>query len=170
MRLYLIRHADAVPRGTPGFAQDAQRPLTDEGRRQAQRAGEALKRLKIAPDALLTSPYVRAVQTAEEVAKGLGLRTPAKELPELRPEELPHHASLALKSFAQMAQVALVGHEPHLSSWIAELTAGKAGMRCDMKKGGIACVEIERVPPPAGSGELRWLLTPKQLALIAKSQ
>ena len=170
MRLYLIRHTEAVPHGAPGYPQDAQRPLTHEGRAQALAAGEALKRLQVAPDVLLTSPYVRAVQTAEQVAKGLGLRTPAKELPELRAEQPPHDASLALKFFAHMAHVALVGHEPHLSGWVAELTAGKAGMRCRMKKGGVACIEIGRVPPPAGSGELRWLLTPKQVALIAKSQ
>src|SRR3989338_8240474 len=92
MRLYLIRHAEAVPHGAPGYPQDAQRPLTHEGRAQALAAGEALKRLQVAPDVLLTSPYVRAVQTAEQVAKGLGLRTPAKELPELRAEQPPHDA------------------------------------------------------------------------------
>ena len=166
MRLYLLRHAIAVPHGTPGYTQDAKRPLTDEGRAQALQVGQGLKRLNIAPDLVVTSPYLRAAQTAEHVTQVLQPRLPIKELEALRVEAKPSETSAALAAFAGHDRLLLVGHEPHLSAWIAELTAGRGGMRCLMKKAGVACVEIERVPPPAGSGTLRWLLTPKHLTFI----
>ena len=169
MRLYLLRHAIAVPGGTPGDNQDAQRPLTDEGRAQALQVGQGLKRLKINPDLIVTSPYLRAAQTAEQVGRVLGYRRDIKALDALRSEAKPSETSEALAAFAAHARLLLVGHEPHLSAWIAELTAGRGGMRCLMKKAGVACVEIERVPPPAGSGTLRWLLMPKHLALVGAS-
>ncbi|MBI4340990.1 MAG: phosphohistidine phosphatase SixA [Candidatus Omnitrophica bacterium] len=169
MRLYLIRHAEAVPRGTPGYAQDSRRPLTEQGHEQARDISLGLKRLQIVPDVLLTSPYVRAMQTANYLAQALQLSAPPRELSQLRAEAEPAETSTALAPYAQQEHVMLVGHEPHLSAWIAELTAGSGGMRCQMKKAGAACIDIERVPPPSGSGTLRWLLSPKQLALIAKS-
>ena len=168
MRLYLVRHAEAVPRGTPGFSDDAKRPLTEEGHIQARLAGEALKLLRITPDLLLSSPYLRALQTAEHLSQVFSHKPlPVKEMDELRAEAEPPKTSAALKPFANANHVFLVGHEPHLSEWIAQLTA-KEGMRCLMKKGGTACIEVEKVPPAQGSGTLRWLMTAKQLALIAK--
>ena len=166
MRLYLLRHAIAVPHGTPGYGQDAQRPLTEEGQAQALQIGEGLKRLNINPDLVVTSPYVRAAQTAEHVTRALGQRLRVEALEALRAEAEPSDTSEALAAFAGHDRLLLVGHEPHLSAWVAELVAGRGGMRCLMKKAGVACVEVERVPPPAGSGTLRWLLTPKHLALI----
>ena len=170
MRLYLLRHALAVPGGTPGYSQDAHRPLTDEGRAQALEVGAGLKRLKINPDLVVTSPYVRAVQTAEQAARALGFRRGIKELAALRSEAKPSDTSDALAAFAGHERLLLVGHEPHLSAWIAELVAGRGGMQCLMKKAGVACVDVERVPPPSGSGTLRWLLTPRQLTLIGKAR
>ena len=166
MRLYLVRHATAVLRGTPGFPKDSRRPLTEEGRDEARRAAAALRRMKISLDAVVSSPYLRAMQTAEILAREVEFREPIQELDALRAEVEPRETSISLKLLADRDEVALVGHEPHLSAWIAELVA-EQGMRCVMKKGGIACIEIEQVPPPTGSGTLRWLLTPKQLALMA---
>ncbi len=165
MRLYLMRHAIAAPHGTAACAQDAQRPLTEAGQLEARGVAQGLKRLEVPVALILTSPYLRAAQTAAQVAGVYGARTSVKELEALRAEAAPRDASLALKAFAEYDGVLCVGHEPHLSAWISELTDG---MHCLMKKGGVACVEIERVPPPRGSGTLRWLLTPKQLTLIGK--
>ena len=170
MRLYLMRHATAVPPGTPGFAHDAQRPLTEEGRMEARRVAAGLKRLGIPVERIVTSPYVRAVQTADEVARVLGPRLAVQEVDELRAEEAPAQASLALKGLGTHAHVLCVGHEPQFSAWVAELVATHGAMQCVMKKAGVACIEIERVPPRQGSGILRWLMTPKQLTLIGKSK
>ena len=167
MRLYLMRHADAVPRGTPGYARDAQRPLTEAGLRQAAQAAWGLKRLKVAPEAILTSPYVRARQTAEQVGRVLGPELPIREWLELRAEEAPARTSAALKQMTAAEELLLIGHEPHLSAWVAELIAGTAA-QVQMKKAGVACVELDRLPPQAGAAVLRWLMTPKQLALIGR--
>ena len=169
MRLYLLRHADAVPHGAPGMTQDAQRPLTDEGRQQAADVGEALRRLKAGAELIVTSPYLRAAQTAEQVRRRLDEALEVRELDALQPDAAPRRTSLALKEFNGHAELLFVGHEPHLSGWLAELVAGPKGLRCDFKKAGVACVEIERVPPPPGSGTLRWFLTPRQLRLIGRA-
>lgn len=169
MRLYLVRHADAVPRGTPGYPHDAQRPLTEAGQAQAKAAGEALKRLKITPDVIVTSPYLRAAQTADHVARIFGLSAMVREADALHPDGTPADASLGLRSLSAHDHVVLVGHEPHLSAWLAHLVSGDDGVRLLFKKGGAACVDVERVPPARGTGTLRWLLTPKQLALITSA-
>ncbi len=168
IRLYLMRHATAVPHGSPGYAQDHLRPLTNEGRDEARAVARGLKRLSIQPDRLLASPYVRARQTAEEVARILAPTVVLEEMLALRPESDPRETSSGLKVFRAARHLLFFGHEPHLSAWIAQLVDPDAGVRCLMKKAGVACVEIEQFPPVAGAGLLRWLMTPKQLVLIGK--
>lgn len=168
MKLIIVRHAIALPRESWTGAPDAQRPLTDAGREQARRVGEALRRLKLSPGLILTSPWVRAVQTAEQIAVAFDGKLPVREAPALRGDSTPREASSALKAVADEQQVIAVGHEPHLSEWLAELISADGSARCLLKKGSVACVELERVPPEPGSGTLRWLMTPKQLALLAK--
>ena len=169
MRLYVMRHADAVPRGTPGYGPDAERPLTPEGRLQARGVAKGLKRLEVPIKMIVTSPYVRAVQTSEEVRRVFGAGIEIATMDELRAEANPEEASLALRSFSAYDHVLAVGHEPHCSAWIAELVADSGGMRCLMKKSGLACVGLERIPPPRGSGTLRWLMASKHLGLIGKA-
>ena len=164
MRLYLFRHADAVPRGTPGFS-EATRPLTPEGLAQARGVGRGLKRLKAHPAVVLTSPLRRAVQTAEQAARAWPALPAITTLDALLPEAPPQETSRTLRAWAGADELILVGHEPHLSLWLAELVA-PGGLRCDFKKAGVACVEIDRVPPPAGSGTLRWFMTPKMMGKL----
>lgn len=166
MRLYLLRHATAAPHGSA--AQDADRPLTEEGHEEARGVALGLKRLELGVAVILTSPYVRAKETAQHAADVLGPGLAIKPVRVLEPEADPRQASMALQPFAGAAQLLCVGHEPHLSAWIAELVSG-AGLRCQMKKAGVACIEIGSVPPPSGSGTLRWLLTPKQLTMIGRA-
>jgi phosphohistidine phosphatase SixA len=111
---------------------------------------------------------VRAAQTADPIGRVLKLAV--REWPLLQSEVEPRQTSRGLKELGDAGAAVFVGHEPHLSGWIADLAAGPQGMRCVMKKAGAACVEIGEVPPPAGSGTLRWLLTPKQLALIGRPE
>ena len=170
MRLYLLRHALAVPRGAAEYRSDAQRPLTNEGRAQARRVAQGLKRLDPDVDVIVTSPYLRAAQTSREVAGVFGARARVKELDALRADVDPRDTSRALAQLDAHERVVLVGHEPHLGRWLAELVAADGRIQCVIKKGGIACVEVKRVPPPPGSGTLRWLMTPKQLSLIGRSE
>jgi phosphohistidine phosphatase len=140
--IWFLRHGDAAD-GSPDF----DRPLTDKGERQSRDAGAALAALGVELDICLTSPRVRARETARLACEPLGLEPVVEERLQggrFDPAELA----------AGLANVLLVGHEPDFSDAIGELTGG----RVDMKKGGIAGVE-ERT--------LRVLLRPKETKLIA---
>ncbi|MFZ1153778.1 MAG: histidine phosphatase family protein, partial [Solirubrobacteraceae bacterium] len=153
----LLRHADAEPHGT---RTDAERKLTDRGRRQAHVAGIALARMEVAFGAIMASPKARARETAE-----LALA----ELSESQRELLELHPSLASDVQAREAlelldgvggagPLLLIAHEPDLSGMVGELSGG----RVDLKKGGLAVVRLG-----AGGAELILLLRPAELALIA---
>jgi phosphohistidine phosphatase len=143
--IWLLRHGDAAD-GTP----DAERPLTDKGRRQSRAAGEALRALGVALDACLTSPKVRAVETADLACAKLGI-DPRNE-PKLSGG--PFDAEELSTGFGD--NVMLVGHDPDFSMAVHDLT----GARVKLKKGGLAGVE---------GGELIVLLRPKELRRIAGS-
>jgi phosphohistidine phosphatase len=156
-QLWLLRHADAEPHGT---RPDAERALTERGRRQADVAGVALARMEIAFGAILASPKVRARETADLALARM--EDSQRELLELHP--LLAGGVQARKALELLDGVGgagpslLVGHEPDLSGIVGELT----GARVDLKKGGLAVVRLG-----AGGAELVLLLRPAELALIA---
>ncbi|HEY7953615.1 MAG TPA: phosphohistidine phosphatase SixA [Solirubrobacteraceae bacterium] len=160
-QLWLLRHADAEPHGTRA---DSERRLTPRGERQARLAGVALGRAGVSFQAVLVSPKVRAQQTAELAVQewgeeeGEGPCSPQIHAP-LAGGFDAHQALDVLAGTDADARVLLVGHEPDLSTVVAELT----GARIDLKKGGLAVVRLEG----AASGELVVLLRPRELALIA---
>jgi phosphohistidine phosphatase len=141
--IWLLRHGDAAD-GTP----DAERPLTEKGQRQARAAGEALKRLGVKIDACLTSPKVRAADTAKRACQPLGVDF------QLEPKLAggPFDADELTAGLGD--DVLLVGHDPDFSMAVHGLT----GAQVRMKKGGIAGVE---------RGELKVLLRPDELEAIA---
>ena len=143
--LWLLRHGDAER----GDGDDAARELTGKGRKQAHAAGAALKALGVEIEACLTSPKVRAAETARIASEALG-RTVAFEVE----ERLRGGPFDPLEIAAGRGEVLLVGHEPDFSSAVAELT----GARVKLKKGGIAACE---------PGTLHGLYRPKDLRLIA---
>jgi phosphohistidine phosphatase len=140
--IWFLRHGDAE-HGEPDF----ERKLTDKGRRQSRDAGAALAALGIELELCLSSPRVRARETAELACKPLGIEVTIEE-------QLAGGRFDALELAAGLDDVLLVGHEPDFSDAIEELT----GARVDMKKGGLAGVE---------EGVLRVLLRPKETHLIA---
>jgi phosphohistidine phosphatase len=158
MQLLIVRHAIAVPRGTPDLS-DADRPLTPEGETRFREAARGLAKLVEQPDAILTSPWLRARQTARIAAAAWG---------RLQPEET---AALAGGSFAEQAAildrfpteatVAIVGHEPFLSALLARLLDSRREDRLVFKKGGAALVDVPgRL---AEGGSLVFFLPPKVL-------
>jgi phosphohistidine phosphatase len=169
-QLWLLRHADAEPHGT---REDSERRLTERGERQARLAGEAIALMGVEFEALLSSPKERALRTATVAAQTWGEQQ--REQLEIHPplgEGFDARQALAVMSAfpsrpraagqaAPSARVLLVGHEPDLSTVVAELT----GARIDLKKGGLAVVRID-----GGGGELVALLRPSELALIAKDR
>jgi len=140
MRLLIVRHAIAVDRGTPGM-KDADRPLTPEGILRFERAAAGLARVLPRPDALLTSPWKRARQTAEILASAFG---------RLKPVDTPALAGGSFEALARVlgaypkdATVAVVGHEPWLSALLARLIGSSEDERLEFKKGGAALVELD---------------------------
>jgi len=167
MKIYILRHGIAVEPGTPGYDTDAERPLTPEGERKLKGIADAMRALELSFDLILSSPYLRARQTAELIAEALKER---KRL-ELSDALTPGGSMKKLVELLNRLQpspdsVLLVGHEPHLSGLISLLVTGKAGCTVVMKKGGLCKLSTESLQP-GRCAALEWLLTPKQMALMA---
>jgi phosphohistidine phosphatase len=162
MRLLVVRHAIAVPHGTPGVA-DQDRPLTPEGEAKFQEAARGLSRILDAPDALLTSPWLRARQTAAIAADAWDAPQP-KLTPALASGSFDEQARV-LDEFPKDATVAIFGHEPWVSELLARLLGTRASDRLTFKKGGAALVEVPgRL---AEGGSLVFYLPPKLLRKLA---
>ena len=142
--IWLLRHGDAAE-GSP----DAERPLTDKGREQARAAGAALKALGVKIDACLTSPKLRAADTARVACEQLGDVEPRLE-PKLAGG--PFDAEALANGVGD--DVLLVGHDPDFSAAVHSLT----GAQVRMKKGGLAGVD---------RGELMVLLRPRESKAIS---
>jgi phosphohistidine phosphatase len=143
--LWLLRHAEAAD-GEP----DDKRPLTERGTRQAEAAGRALARLGVRIGACLTSPKLRAVQTAQLACEPLGVEVTVEPALSGEPFDVGDLT-------AGLDDVLLVGHDPSFSMLLHDLT----GAQARMKKGGLAGIE---------KGELMTLLRPKELSAIATSE
>lgn len=162
MRIYLIRHSNAVEPGTPGYEDDSQRPLTEKGRDKMKDIAYALKALEIQPDRIISSPYVRARETAEIVAKVLKYKQDLSFSDTLVPEGEADQIIGEINEKYNVDELVIVGHEPCLSGLIGTLVAGNPDLAIDLKKGGICCLAADdlRVERKA---VLEWLLTPKIL-------
>jgi phosphohistidine phosphatase len=150
--LYLLRHADAEESNPDG---DGARRLTERGRHALHAAVALWQRLKMQPDVVLTSPLVRAVESAELLSEGIGAPAPVTD-DRLRPGATWDAVAAAIAERPGVRRVLLVGHEPDLSNIAAELT-GASAVR--MRKAGLACIEFEGGPQP-GTGEIAWLIDP----------
>lgn len=169
MKLLLIRHGLATDREelarSKKGADDSERPLTGKGRRRMQAAAHGLAALldETPWRALLTSPYVRAAQTAEVLQRELGGPEPEETdalLPSAEPEELLR--ALRNLALADDAVVAAVGHEPHLSTTASWFLTGRDRSLLDLKKGSATLLELGD-DPEAGTAVLHWSLPPRAL-------
>lgn len=162
--LYLIRHAVAEER-SDAWPDDAKRPLTDEGKLAMRKAARGLVRIEVALDIVLTSPFVRARQTAEIVASEQPQRPTLVTIESLTPTGTFQGLLADLEKHTKKTRIALVGHEPS----IGELAARLAGLRrpFEFKKGAVCRIDVKTIPP-AGPGALRWFLTPKILRAVRK--
>jgi phosphohistidine phosphatase len=174
MKLYVLRHGIAVDRGTPGYERDAGRCLTPEGQEKMEQAARGMAALGLEFDLILTSPYVRARETAEIVARVLGLGAKARNGTASVPYEVcdalvpggsRKDLFKRLKECAADSQVVVVGHEPDLSELIGELIAGDPNTALDLKKGSLAALSFDRPTRPE-TAFLEWLLTPRQLRML----
>jgi phosphohistidine phosphatase len=163
MDLLVLRHGEAGTRSN--LEGDFKRLLTAEGKQEILEISNGLKTLDIELNHVITSPLLRAKQTAEIVAKSLKYKGKIKELDSLKPEGNKLELYSVLSEFKQDSTVLAVGHEPYLSEMISDAIS-QSGCRIDLKKGGLARMRILSTLPKI-RGELRWLLTPKHLKKIA---
>jgi len=159
MNLYIVRHAIAADRGTPGYEDDSQRPLTDNGRKKMKKISRSLDRLGLQLDVILTSPYVRARDTAKILADRFSMTEKIYFSENLIPPGNFEALVFEIHEKYDLANVALVGHEPMLSSLISWLTTGETEARIMLKKGGVAFLSSDSLFQD-GRATLQWLLTP----------
>jgi len=154
MKLYLLRHGKA---DWPEWTRpDDERPLTEEGIEEMQHVASALKRLKVIPDHIFSSPLPRALRTAEIAGKALGVSVVKK--PDLKPG-FDRKKCDALLALHPGHDVMIVGHEPDFSHVIRALTGG----RVKLPKAAIAAMEIGEDPPIP---RLLWLVPAKTLVRL----
>lgn len=165
MRLYIVRHGVAVSREDPACPAEPDRPLTPKGVSKTRAAALGLAELGLRPQLFLTSPYLRAVQTAEIFCEALGFPTTR-----LRPTDalLPDGKPAILFSELARARTAdeaiCFGHAPNLDRVIAWAT-GRGATFTALKKAGVALLDLDAVNPPRA--RLVWLCNPKMLRRLA---
>jgi len=165
MNLFILRHGLAVERAASG--QDAERPLTRAGKRKLGQIAKAMEALEISFNLILASPYTRARQTAEIVAEAFNARARLELSNTLTPGGSSKKLIESLRSRQLTAEnILLVGHEPYLSELISLLVAGDSSLCVVMKKGGLCKLSVETLKH-GRCACLEWLLTPKQMALMA---
>ena len=164
IELYLVRHAIAAERG-PKYPDDKLRPLTPDGTKKFKQSVPALMELGVVIDFVLTSPLVRARETAQLLAAGLKPKPAIAEVEALAPGGRHQAIIEAIKTHAKRnRRLALVGHEPDLGELAARLL-GARGM-VEFKNGGIGLIEVNAATL-GGPGTLRWMLMPKALRALA---
>jgi phosphohistidine phosphatase len=164
MILYIVRHGIAIDRADPKSPAEPERPLTAEGMKKTRAAALGLVEMGVKPDVLITSPYVRAAQTAEIFAEALGyslekIRSSDALKPSGNPADFLKEAT-----HLRAKEVMCFGHAPHLDQLIG-LLSGSRGVFTEIRKAGVACFERGATD---GRWTLLWLLTPKMLRRIAK--
>ena len=167
MNLHLLRHGIAAELGTDGIQTDSERPLTSEGREKLYRVTAAMQAMELSFDLVLSSPLLRARQTAEIVVAALKARKRMRLEDELACGGDVRELVQRLARLRPVPEsLLLVGHEPGLSELVSLLCAGETRMTVGFKKGGLCRLEVGTLHP-SRCATLIWLLTPKQMALMA---
>lgn len=159
-QVYLIRHGIAAERGT--HLDDTQRPLVEKGIRKTEKVAQRLTALKLRFDTLLTSPLVRAVQTAELLYQA-GLAENYQVFGALGPGGSLHVWLEWLHNWqsSEHATLALVGHEPDLSQWAQQLVQGSSDNHWVLKKAGVIGIAVPKDKHVIGQSQLFWLAPPR---------
>lgn len=164
--LYIMRHGIATERGH-GTAGDFKRKLTADGRAKVEKIATGLKRLEVEFDWIVTSPLVRALETAQIVLDAYEGNVPMDVHDGLRPGEPSDQLINFLSQQKKRRHILLVGHEPDLSSFAARLLrTGESNLV--LKKGGCCLIELDEISVQS-QGRLIWWLTPRVLKTIGQN-
>ena len=165
MNLYIIRHAIAVDEGTSDYESDSQRPLTDKGRKKMRQIAKGLRNLGVEFDLILSSPYIRAKETAEILADVFKMKKILFS-DNLIPLGNPELLITEVNEKHSVDSMAVVGHEPHLSTLVGLLAAENAKFDITLKKGGVCYLSADDLHHEHRA-TLEWLLTPGILTEIS---
>lgn len=166
MQLYIVRHGIAIDREDPKCPAEAERYLTEEGVEKTKQGAKGVAALGVAADLLISSPYVRAVQTAEIFAEALDYpKQKIRRNEILLPGSEPTLLFRELAREKQAPSIFVFGHAPQLDDVIATALGSKKHLT-SLKKAGVALIELKRISPPMGV--LAWLATPKMLRRAGK--
>jgi phosphohistidine phosphatase len=165
MNLYVIRHAIAVDEGLPEYEDDSQRPLTDKGKKKMRQIAKGLRALGVDFDLILSSPYVRAKETAEILADIFKAKTDVAFSENLVPMGDPDLLIAELNEKYNANSIVLVGHEPSLTALIGLLVSENASLDMTLKKGGVCRLSADDLHH-ARKATLEWLITPGILVEI----
>ena len=157
MEIYLLRHG--IAENTPPGKTDADRNLTGEGRTKLREVLERARRAVGTPSLILSSPLVRAVQTAEIAAEILGYREAIEQTDALLPYSSPQAVWRAIRRSEKDGSILLTGHEPLLGE-TASYLLGASHVAVNFKKGALMRIDVEETAGPP-HGFLQWLLTPR---------
>ena len=168
MLLYIVRHGIAVDREDPKCPSDPERYLTDEGIEKTKEVATKVASFIDRPGLFVSSPYVRALQTAEIFAEAFDFSKAKIEKAETL---LPGAESAGfLRELARKKSVEAVicfGHAPQVDELLSTALGAKKGLT-ELRKAGVACIELSRIQPPAG--KLLWLITPRVVRKLSKGK
>lgn len=165
MYLYILRHGQAAPLGENGVKEDADRPLTDAGRQQILNLGGQLEQMNLRPEVVLTSPLLRARQTAELLVQSWSAPLPDVKVCDALAMEADRRRVVKALRKEEADSVLIVGHQPDLADLTAWLIGSKKA-QLDYATGTLACLESGK-DFDKGSAVLRWLVPPVWVAATA---
>jgi phosphohistidine phosphatase len=168
MLLYIVRHGIAIDREDPKCPSDPERYLTPDGIKRTKEVAKSVAALIDEAELFVSSPYVRAMQTAEIFAEALRFSKAKIEKSDfLLPGAEPAEFLRELSRKKAVESAVCFGHAPQLDELIAAALGAKKGVS-ELKKAGVACIEQQRVH--AGAGKLLWLITPRVARKLAKGK
>lgn len=167
MQLYILRHAVAVPRGTPGYPND-DRPLTEEGITKMTEGANGIKEVCASFDVIISSPLIRAMHTAQITAEAVSYIDEIVITEYLLPGSPQRSLFNFLDKFREQEKIMIVGHEPHIG-FVASKLLGIDDSVIEFKKGALCRIDIDELPPK-DKGKMIFLMQPKELRIIGNTK
>lgn len=158
MRLYLVRHGIAMEGLRNGITRDSERPLTEEGHEEMKLVAKALAKMNCKPDLILSSPLVRARETAQHIADAFKLEVKLTDT--LAPAVNFTQLYKVVARHEDAQNIFMVGHEPDMGMIVGNLIYAGPAFEMPFKKAGVCRVDVASMPPD-GPGVLKWYMTPK---------
>jgi phosphohistidine phosphatase len=165
MKLYLLRHGIAVDRIGGEIKSDWERPLTKEGQEETKAVALGLRKIGVRTDLIVSSPLIRAKQTAQIIMEVLAKDSEMQISEALAPGGLVSDLYKFLNSFRQKENIFFVGHEPDIGRLAGTLLWTGPELHMPFKKAGICRIDIVDIPP-SSPGVLKWFLNPKILCSL----